>query len=168
MHTITLKQKLTEEETKSLEGEYIDESYIDHLLQKDTIVTNEEGKTICVLIKNCIPSNIAESAYYSLRKAIATTNNRGIASGKLPTDLKVGDSFQGDIVGKIDNEYRYVPLKKDGTLSNSPKAKWLTQVLLDMPIDMQEYLIAVLLHLLIAILIHTKSSSIYSIYFKII
>ena len=123
MHTITLKQKLTEEETKSLEGEYIDESYIDHLLQKDTIVTNEEGKTICVLIKNCIPSNIAESAYYSLRKAIATTNNRGIASGKLPTDLKVGDSFQGDIVGKIDNEYRYVPLKKDGTLSNSPKAK---------------------------------------------
>ena len=123
MHTITLKQKLTEEETKSLEGEYIDESYIDHLLQKDTIVTNEEGKTICVLIKNCIPSNIAESAYYSLRKAIATTNNRGIASGKLPTDLKVGDSFQGDIVGRIDNEYRYVPLKKDGTLSNSPKAK---------------------------------------------
>jgi len=123
MHTITLKQKLSAEEIKSLEGEYIDESYIDHLLQKDTIVTNEEGKTICVLIKNCIPSNIAESAYYSLRKAIATTNNRGIASGKLPSDLKVGDKYQGDIVGRIDNEYRYVPLKKDGTLSNSPKAK---------------------------------------------
>jgi len=122
MHIINVKPILTEEEIKNLEGEYLNESHIKHLVNKDTIVYNENGEPILVLVKNCVPSNIAKDAYYSLRKAATLTTNRGIASGGLPKDLKVGDKWRGFTVGKISNG-RVYRLKKDGTISNSPEAK---------------------------------------------
>tara|TARA_R110000803_G_C11985343_1_gene321222 strand:+ start:941 stop:1846 length:906 start_codon:yes stop_codon:yes gene_type:complete len=121
MKKIILPRKLSDDQLKELHGNYIDESYIDHLLEEDTIAYNEEGKPIAVFIKNCIPSNIAESAYYSLKKAVAKSNNRGMAAG--PLNAKVGDVIDGMTVGKMLNGNRFQPLKKDGTLSNSPKAK---------------------------------------------
>jgi len=121
MKKIILPRKLTDEQLKNLEGNYIDESYIDYLLEEDTIAYNEEGKPIAVFIKNCIPSNIAESAYYSLKKAVNKSNNRGKAAG--PLNAKIGDVIDGMTVGKLLSGNRFIPLKKDGTLSNSPKAK---------------------------------------------
>jgi len=122
MHIINVKPILTDEEIKNLEGKYLDDSHIKHLINKDTIVYNENGEPILVLIKNCVPSNIAKDAYYSLRKAASKTNNRGVAAGELPKDLKVGDKWEGFTVGKIANGRAY-RLKKDGTISNSPVAK---------------------------------------------
>lgn len=122
MKTLTVKPKLTDQQIKDLEGKFLDESYIDILLEEDTKVVDENGRPIAVFIKNVIPHNLAENAYYALRKAVALSNNRGQASGPLPPELKIGDKIDGLTVGKILGN-RYIPLKKDGTLSNSPKAK---------------------------------------------
>jgi hypothetical protein len=122
MKTLTVKPKLTDQQIKDLEGKFLDESYIDILLEEDTKIVDENGRPIAVFIKNVIPHNLAENAYYALRKAVALSNNRGQASGPLPPELKIGDKIDGLTVGKILGN-RYIPLKKDGTLSNSPKAK---------------------------------------------
>lgn len=122
MKTLTVKPKLTDQQIKDLEGKFLDESYIDILLEEDTKVVDENGRPIAVFIKNVIPHNLAENAYYALRKAVALSNNRGQASGPLPPELKIGDKIDGLTVGKILGN-RFIPLKKDGTLSNSPKAK---------------------------------------------
>lgn len=122
MNTIVTKQILNEDQIKDLEGKYLDESHINHLVETDTMVLKPDGSPLAVFIKNCVPANIAKEAYYSLRKAISKSNNRGMASGELPKDLKVGDKLDGMTVGKILGN-RFIPLKKDGTLSNSPKAK---------------------------------------------
>jgi hypothetical protein len=123
MKTLTVKSKLSEEQIKDLEGQFLNESYIDIILEEDTKVVNEEGKPIAVFIKNVIPHNLAEDAYYALRKAVAKSNNRGQAAGPLPPELKVGDKLDGMTIGKIVGGNRFIPLKKDGTLSNSPKAR---------------------------------------------
>lgn len=122
MKTITLKSKLNDEEIKKLHGNYLDESYIDHLIEDDTIVYDEEENIKAVFLKNVIPQNLCKQAYYSLRKAATKSNNRGQAAGPLPSNLKIGDKIDGLTIGEI-NGNRFKPLKKDGTLSNSPKAK---------------------------------------------
>jgi len=122
MKTIILKSKLNDEEIKKLHGNYLDESYIDHLIEDDTIVYDEEENIKAVFLKNVIPQNLCKQAYYSLRKATALTNNRGQAAGPLPDNLKIGDKIDGLTIGEIIGN-RFKPLKKDGTLSNSPKSK---------------------------------------------
>jgi hypothetical protein len=122
MKTIILKSKLNDEEIKKLHGNYLDESYIDHLIEDDTIVYDEKENIKAVFLKNIIPQNLCKQAYYSLRKAATKSNNRGQAAGPLPDNLKIGDKIDGLTIGEI-NGNRFKPLKKDGTLSNSPKAK---------------------------------------------
>jgi len=122
MKAITVKPLLSDEEIKNLEGKFLNESFIKHLAEPNTIFLKPDGSPLAVFIKNCIPSNIASNAYYSLRKAVSKSNNRGLAAGELPKDLKVGDKLDGLTVGKILGN-RFIPLKKDGTFSNSPKAK---------------------------------------------
>jgi len=122
MRTITVKPILDDKQIKDITGKFLDESYITHLCNEDTIVRKEDGQPLAVFIKNCIPGKLCEDAYYSLRKAVALSNNRGQAAGPIPPDVKVGDKIDGLTVGKIDGN-RFWPLKKDGTLSRSPKAK---------------------------------------------
>lgn len=122
MKTLILKSKLSDKEINDLHGNFIDESYIDHLIEDDTIVYDEEQNIKAVFLKNVIPQNLCKQAYYSLRKAAAKSNNRGQAAGPLPSNLKIGDKIDGLTIGEI-NGNRFKPLKKDGTLSNSPKSK---------------------------------------------
>lgn len=121
MRHINVEPKLSDEEVKKLEGKFLDESYIDHLVNDDTTVWNEKGEPLVVFRKNCIPGNQAEQAYHVLKKAIGKTSNRGKAGGEF--NFKVGDLVDGSIVGKVLSGNRFIPLKKDGTLSNSPKSK---------------------------------------------
>ena len=121
MRTITVKPILSEEQVKKLEGEFIDESYIKQIVDTDTKVLNEKGEPLLVFKKNCIPSNHCKMAYPVFKKAIGKTSNRGKAGGK--HNFKVGDIVDGSVVGKVLSGNRFVPLKKDGTLSNSPKSK---------------------------------------------
>ena len=122
MKTITINNKLNEEEIKKLKGNFLDETHIDNLIDEDTTVLDSDGNTKAIFLKNVIPSNLCKEAYYSLKDAPSPTNNRGTAAGPLPKDLKVGDKVQGVTVGKILNGNRFQTLKKDGTLSNSPKS----------------------------------------------
>jgi len=121
MKIIHVKPKLSEEEIKKLEGTFLDESHIDHLVNDDTIVYNEKNEPLLVFKKNCIPSNHIKLAYPVLKKAIGKTSNRGKAGGN--HNFKVGDVVDGSVVGKVLSGNRFVPLKRDGTLSNSPKSK---------------------------------------------
>ena len=89
MKTLTVEPILSDEEVKKLEGEFLSESHIIHLLTEDTIVYNEKKEPLAVFRKNCIPSNVAEQAYHSLKKAIGKTSNRGKAGGNF--NFKVCD-----------------------------------------------------------------------------
>ncbi len=122
MKQIKVKPVLTDEQVSKLEGEFIDESYLKHpVINDDTLVLNEKDEPLVVFKKNCIPSNHAEMAYPVFKKAIGKTSNRGKAGGNF--NFKVGDVVDGSVVGKVLGGNRFIPLKKDGTLSNSPKSK---------------------------------------------
>ena len=121
MKILHVKPKLSDEEIKKLEGTFLDESHIDHLVSEDTIVYNEKNEPLVVFKKNCIPSNHIKLAYPVLKKAIGKTSNRGKAGGN--HNFQVGDVVDGSVVGKVLSGNRFVPLKRDGTLSNSPKSK---------------------------------------------
>ena len=123
MRTIEANPVLSEEQVRQLHGNFLNESYLKYpVINSDTIVKNEKGEILLVFLKNVIPQNIALEAYKSFRKATYLSNNRGQAAGPLPPELKMGDKIDGLTVGKIQGN-RFYPLKKDGTLSNSPKAK---------------------------------------------
>ena len=121
MNIIEAKPILDETQIKSLEGKFIDETYLKHsVINQDTIVKNEKGETLLVFLKNKIPKNICHQAYKVFRKAATLTSNRATAAGPLPNSLKIGDKFDGGRIGKIEGNRFYV-LKKDGTLSNSAR-----------------------------------------------
>ncbi len=123
MKTITVQNKLTEEQIKQIKGKFLDESYLKYpIINTDTIVKNEQGETVMIFLKNCIPSDIAFEAFKVFRKAVAVSNNRGQAAGPIPEHIKTGDKLDGLTVGKVQGN-RFWPLRKDGTLSNSPKAR---------------------------------------------
>lgn len=122
MKVINCEVKLNEEQLKSIKGQFIDESYIKYpIIQDNTTVYDENGNILLVFLKNVVPFKLAKEAYPFLRKASVPSNNRGQASGDL-SSYKVGDKLDGLTIGKIDGN-RFYPLKKDGTLSNSPKSK---------------------------------------------
>ena len=123
MNTIIAKEVLNEQEIKDLHGNFLNESHLTRpIIEEDTIVKNEKGDTVLIFLKNVIPNSICESAYQVLRKAVTVSNNRGQAAGPLPPELKTGDKIDHLTVGKI-TKNRFYPLRKDGTLSNSPKAR---------------------------------------------
>tara|TARA_R110000765_G_scaffold387202_2_gene479309 strand:+ start:804 stop:1715 length:912 start_codon:yes stop_codon:yes gene_type:complete len=122
MNIINVKTKLDKGGIKAITGKFIDESYIKYpLISENTSVYNEHGELLLVFLKNIVPFKLAKQAYPFLRKASIPSGNRGMAAGDL-SDYKVGGKIDGLTVGKIDNN-RFYPLKKDGTLSNSPKSK---------------------------------------------
>ena len=121
MKEITVKQMISQSEVDNLEGKFLDHTHYDTIINEDTIVRKENGDPLMVFIKNCIPSNVAAQAYYALRKAVAPTSNRAIAAGTL--NAKVGDKIDGVVVGELLTGNRFRALKKDGTLSNSPRGK---------------------------------------------
>ena len=121
MKTVKLEPKLNKEQIDKLEGTFLNETHFDTVITEDTRVLKENGEPLLVFKKNCIPANVCEQAYYSLRKAIGKTSNRAIAGG--PIDAKVGDVIDGQVIGKLVGGNKYIPLKKDGTLSNTAKGK---------------------------------------------
>ena len=123
MNIIEAKPVLSNEQIKELHGNFLNESYLKYpIINTDTIVKNEKGEILLVFLKNVIPNDISHEAYKVFRKAVTVSNNRGQAAGPLPPELKTGDKIDHLTVGKIQGN-RFYPLRKDGTLSNSPKAR---------------------------------------------
>ena len=122
MNIITVEEKLDKKQLQDITGKWIDESYIKYpLITDNSTVYDMSGNIILVFLKNIVPFKYAEMAYPFLRRSAVESNNRGMASGDL-TAYKVGDKVDSLTIGKIDGN-RFWPLKKDGTLSNSPKSK---------------------------------------------
>ncbi len=123
MKQIIVKEVLDQDQIKKLEGTFITEKHIDHLIEENTIVTNKSGKLIAVLIKNAIDKNILNSSRSSFRKAGKRgSNNRGMASGLVSQFYKVGDKIGDRTIGKIDGT-RYTPINiKNGKLSKTSYA----------------------------------------------
>lgn len=123
MNQITAKPILSDTEIKNLEGNFIDESYIKHLIDRDTIVYNEQNKIVAVLVKNKVDKNILDYCRKAFRKASKRgSNNRGMASGNIENIYKVGDKIGERTIGKIAG-YRYTPINiKNGKLSKTSYA----------------------------------------------
>ena len=123
MKVITVKEHKTKEELDEIKGTYLDESYIKYPIPKDdTTFKNEKGDIVAVYLNKIVPFELCKKAFPFLRKAsLRESNNRGMASGQTD-EMKVGMKINGMYVGKVLSGGRFIPLKKDGTLSNSPKA----------------------------------------------
>jgi hypothetical protein len=78
---LTAKYHLTYEETKKLEGKFIDSSHYDHVVDYDCDVYTESGQPLLFFRKNYIPEKILYDAYKNMEKAAAPSSNRGAASG---------------------------------------------------------------------------------------
>ncbi len=90
MRTLTLKPKLTDEEIKSLEGYWIDESYIKHpIIQSDTDVyylnDNNEETLLLKFRKNVIPDKYIELGWNSYKDLAKASRGRGASAGHIDT-----------------------------------------------------------------------------------
>lgn len=123
MKQISVKQVLDSEQIKKLEGTFITEGHINHLIEEDTKVVNQSGKLVAVLIKNAISKKILDYSRNAFRKAGKRgSNNRGMASGLISQFYKVGDKIGERTIGKIDGT-RYTPINiKNGKLSKTSYA----------------------------------------------
>ena len=81
MKKITAKYHLTHEETKKLEGTFIDSSHYDQVIDYDCDCYSESGKPLFFFRKKYIPEEILYNAYKSMEGAAARSDNRGKASG---------------------------------------------------------------------------------------
>lgn len=122
MNILHVKPILSQKQIDKLYGNFLDETYLKHpVIRDNTIVYNEQGDKVLVFLKNVISKENAKLAYKVLRNAATDSNNRAIAAG--PINAKIGEKVDYLTVGELMTGNRFRPLKKDGTLSNSPKAK---------------------------------------------
>jgi hypothetical protein len=125
MVTLHLEPKLTDKEVASLAGHMLNIQHYDLLVQQDCDGYDKEtGKILFKFRKKVIPSNIAEAAYRNLRTAVIESDNRGMSAGVI-TDYEADKLTKelGFTGWERVSEHRIRFLKKDGTLSNTIRAK---------------------------------------------
>ena len=124
MKVITVKEHCQKEELDAIKGKYLDESYIKYPIpEENTVFKTSDDEIVAMYLPKIIPFEHCKKAFPFLRKAsFQMSNNRGLASGQME-DMRVGLKVDGLMVGKVLGGGRFIPLKKDGTYSNSPKAK---------------------------------------------
>lgn len=127
MNVIQLKEEncLSDEETEKLKGTFLNDSHWNILCQdEDTTVLKPDGSVLLIYLRHVLPSDICTQAYPSLREAWAQSQNRGIAAGILPADVKLahGNRVKKAAPGFISGT-RARPLKEDGTVSNTNYAQ---------------------------------------------
>jgi hypothetical protein len=114
MQTIRLRGSLTDEAADKLAGEFIGHEHYDRLLQESADVYKPDGSPLIKFRKGVLPPELCEAAYPIIRRAAATTSNRGMAGGKVdPTRTRQSAEQSAT---------RYRPLKRDGTISNTTQA----------------------------------------------
>lgn len=117
---VRLHECMPDEEVDKLGGETLNDSHYDYLCDHDADVYTPEGDVLLKFRKGVIPKEMTDLTYPIWKKAATQTDNRGMASGKIE-DLAVirqGKAIETDGGGK-----RAVILKKDGTISNTTRAK---------------------------------------------
>ncbi len=124
MRQITATPILTDEEAAALAGTKLDRHAYNLLLEDDADVDNKDGAPLMRFRRNVIPMPEARAAYNGLLEAATTTDNRGIAGGKLdPTEVGNLARSAGYFHGATQiNPTRYRFKKKDGAYSSTTRA----------------------------------------------
>lgn len=98
--------KMSDEKADALAGKLLGDKDYNLLIDYDADVYDvESGQVIAKFRKNIIPGNVAKAGFENLRSAAKHTNNRGVSSGDVETDI-----------------LQRRPIKKDGTMSKTNKA----------------------------------------------
>jgi hypothetical protein len=98
--------KMSDKEASKLSGKLLGDKDFNLLINYDAdVICQESGNVIAKFRKNIIPGNIAKAGFENLKTAAKHTNNRGVSSGDVETDI-----------------LKRRPVKKDGTMSNTNKA----------------------------------------------
>ncbi|RJQ26107.1 hypothetical protein C4577_04195 [Candidatus Parcubacteria bacterium] len=128
MKEIWLKEEncLSDEETEKFKGTFLPEGSWNILCDsEDTKVYKPDGTVLLIYLKKVLPADICKKAWPSLREAWSQSQNRGMAAGILPPDVKLA---HGNRVKHAVPEFitgtRARPLLKDGvTVSNTNYAQ---------------------------------------------
>ncbi len=130
MKTIRLKTALPDEEVDALAGSYLGPSSYDLLIEEDAKVLKPDGSVLLIFRKGILPSKACHRAFPALRTAAHKSQNRGMAAGIIDSKKeleKLGPRFvkQGCVLadGVDETGKRYLPIKADGTVSNTSYAK---------------------------------------------
>lgn len=99
MKKVTLKRKLTEAEGDKLNGKFLDESYIDLLVQEDMDGYDVYGNLLFRFRKNAIPFDLVKLGYESFKDSIELTEGRGMASGSSHKRIRKDGSVSNITVG---------------------------------------------------------------------
>ena len=117
MKEIRLTTCLSDEETDKLGGQFLNASHFDILVSgEDADVYTPEGVPLIKFRHNVLPPSLVKAAYPALRTAAHSTDNRGMAAGIIPEEVKTEGLIKA---GKT----RVRRVKRDGTLSNTFETK---------------------------------------------
>ena len=81
MRRFEVKEKCSFDEFAERSGTLIDDNEIDHIIDYDCDAYDPDGNPLFFFRKNVLDPKLCKTAYLSLRKAAAITNNRGRCSG---------------------------------------------------------------------------------------
>jgi hypothetical protein len=116
---------LSEEQTANLAGDFLDDSYIHHLIEEDTDAFKEDGSPLVMFRKRQVPERHAGVALKALYHAATEYGNRGVAAGKLKYHAYGKNSKESrgkKLVNVGDDDIRAFYMKEDGTISKTVTA----------------------------------------------
>ena len=123
MRRFEVKEKCSFDEFAERSGTFIDDSEIDHIIDYDCDAYDPDGNPLFFFRKNVLDPKLCKTAYHSLRKAAAITNNRGDAAGYFNPDQDPNFNYSGHIGRTGQRSKAFHRIKRDGTVSKTTSAK---------------------------------------------
>lgn len=117
------KAKCSFEEFSQRAGTFIDPAEINHIIDYDCDAYDADGNPLFFFRKGVLDPKLCKTAYLSLRKAAAVTNNRGDAAGYFNPNDDPKFSYQGYVGSGKSQSKQFQRIKKDGTVSKTATAK---------------------------------------------
>ena len=149
---ITVKQVLSDEETKALEGKRLPKGYYKTVIKdEDVDVYTEDGEILLMFRKNVLPHSHIDAAYENMIEfARKKTTTRGIAAGMngKPKLTGMNDPIMSNIMGYFDTvsvrqkyilnqAHMKIPKCRETSFTGKFPAKWKNVVPLIKDIDTQ-------------------------------
>lgn len=119
MKEIRLSQELTDAETDLYAATFMDDSHYDTLVTESADVYKPNGDILIAYRKHAIAKELCEASYPVFRDAARSTNNRGMAAGKLNDK----DAMPWEVKQENQSMTRFRQQKQDGTTSNTSRGK---------------------------------------------
>jgi hypothetical protein len=100
MHTIQLTSLNLTPDAVELEGQYLDSSHYDRVVEDSTTVLKPDGTPLLIYERDALPRSLCRLAFHTFKDAPLNSSNRGSAAGG-----------------------RFRPVKKDGSRSRTAQSK---------------------------------------------